>query len=839
MKARRGAGDVLFFVFLAVYGTGVLLWLGLGAETAIVKAIPGLHDDLHRRGGNADPVVVVARDRSFHPGSLSLESGSPATVRFVNADRGLRHSVGLLGPGGTVFAGKVVAGPAAREYSFELPGDGAYLLRCSVYPMLASVRVVAAASTLQEPGADFLTRHARAVANASHASETPGHAALDYLFSVLNLGLGLFLVFKRPRHRTARFFGVAMLGTAAAYNLQGHTALLVMPSLDYPLHTSFHPVAGVAYLYALITFPDGTLLPRFRRGWTRTAWGAGSMAAVVLTLGAAGLVEPAPGAGHAAAYVRFFGFLVPVVGLAAQMYRYRRPDMPASREQSKVLLWALAPPLAGGVALSAMAGLPVAAGDELPRIVFRAFQPVFTLIPLAVVVGILRYRLWDIEVVVRRTVVFAVLATFITSVYVAVVVGAGAALRAGREADLGLSVFATAVIAIAFEPVRERAQRLANRVVYGERATPYEVMSGFSARLSEALAIDEVLPAMAQAAARGVGALRARVLLLLLPGAGERSQWWPPGSEGALHHTVQVIHHGGTVGEISVGMRQGAAVTASDKELLGAVASQAGAAMLNVRMALELQEQLRRIEAQAAELASSRQRVLLARDAERRRVQHEISRLVEPEISSVIGAVDRAAAAADPVQRSAWVAEASVRAGRALEALQSLSRGVFPPLLADKGVVPALEAQIRKSVAKVSVDADEIVRSSRFGPREEAAAYFCCLQAFRNAVARAPGSPVSMRLRAGDGWLSFQVDDRGPGFDPSSAGPGSELQAMRDRIEALGGELVLESAPGRGTTIKGRVPVSGVPSRTETEGPPSHGDERPSPRSVPASGISS
>ncbi|MGH2590897.1 MAG: sensor histidine kinase, partial [Actinomycetota bacterium] len=145
----------------------------------------------------------------------------------------------------------------------------------------------------------------------------------------------------------------------------------------------------------------------------------------------------------------------------------------------------------------------------------------------------------------------------------------------------------------------------------------------------------------------------------------------------------------------------------------------------------------------------------------------------------------------------------------ALETLRDLARGIYPPLLADKGLAAALEAQVRKSPVPASVEADGV---GRYVQDVEAAVYFCVLEALQNVAKYAEASRVVVRLDDADGTLRFAVEDDGMGFDPGSA-RGTGLTNMRDRLEALGGRLDVRSAPGHGTTVAGRI------SLTPTDGP--------------------
>jgi len=206
------------------------------------------------------------------------------------------------------------------------------------------------------------------------------------------------------------------------------------------------------------------------------------------------------------------------VGLVVR-YRRATPDV---RHQIK---WVAYASLLTAIAL-AISGLVF--GNPI-----GALLAVGPLIPVAAGIAIFKYRLYDIDVVISKTIVYGSLAAFITVVYVVIVAGVGSVgsgfVQAGSRPDLGLSILATAVVAVAFQPVRERAQRLANRLVYGKRATPYEALSEFAGRMGGTYAADDVLPRMARVLAEGTGAGRAVVWLKdgdgLVAGAS-----WPTGT---------------------------------------------------------------------------------------------------------------------------------------------------------------------------------------------------------------------------------------------------------------------------------------------------------------------
>ena len=191
-----------------------------------------------------------------------------------------------------------------------------------------------------------------------------------------------------------------------------------------------------------------------------------------------------------------------------------------------------------------VAGIPVGAvihshwvGDV--QWALGAYAVAFGL-PVATTIAILKYRLYDIDLVINRSVVFGAMGAFITTVYVAIVVVLGGLLGGGSRPNLALSILATAIIAVAFQPVRERVQRLANRLVYGNRATPYELLSQFSHRVAGTYSTEDVLPRMARVLGEGTGASRADVWVRLGDGIAPAASW-PSGHATAAMTAVVAV----------------------------------------------------------------------------------------------------------------------------------------------------------------------------------------------------------------------------------------------------------------------------------------------------------
>lgn len=428
-------------------------------------------------------------------------------------------------------------------------------------------------------------------------------------------------------------------------------------------------------------------------------------------------------------------------------------------------------------------------------------------IPAATAFAIFRYRLYDVDLVISKTIVYAGLGVFIGAAYVAIVVGIGS-LVGGDGSGTALRIVATAAVALAFQPARERLQRFANRLVYGKRATPYEVMAAFGQRMGGVPSADDVLPEMAEAAARGVGGTAARVTMSL-PDGRERSVNWPDRSKvEAPTVALPVMHAGQRVGEIAVIKPANEPLRPAERAMLEDLAGHAGLALHNVRLTVELERKADALAVRAAELRASRERLVTARDAQRRRLERELRQGVGAELGGIRDEIETDARLVldDPRTVVASLDTLGARANAALDELRDVARGVFPSILADRGLPAALEALVRKMGGRatlvVAPDADH-----RFEPSVENAVYFCCVQALQNTERHAPDSAVEVLLETVQDGVRFVIRDDGPGFDPSTADAGEGMQIMNDRVAALAGELVLESTPGRGTTVRGRIPV--------------------------------
>jgi signal transduction histidine kinase len=396
------------------------------------------------------------------------------------------------------------------------------------------------------------------------------------------------------------------------------------------------------------------------------------------------------------------------------------------------------------------------------------------------------------------------------AVYAGIVLGFGT--FAGHRGGPVLTIAAAVTIALLFQPLRRRAQLLANRVVYGERATPYQVLSDFAEDMTGQLGYGEALDKMVSLLAGATGATRAGAWIRM--GAELRPVvTWPSGSpapapvalSGHLELppfgasvAVPVRHGDELLGALSLQKPASEPLTTAEDQLLQHLASQAGLLLRNVQLTAELQ-------ATIDELKASRRRLVETQDAERRKIERNLHDGAQQQLIAAtiqLGLLEQSAD--DPGYYRQMAAQLKDALRAALEDLRDLARGIYPPLLAEQGLAAALQAQARKAPLPVIIETGSL---GRYPQDTETTVYFCTLEALQNITKYAAATHATIRLACTGGSLQFTITDNGTGFDTTTARHGTGLQGMTDRLAAHGGTLAIRSQPGHGTTLTGRLPV--------------------------------
>jgi len=648
-------------------------------------------------------------------------------------------------------------------------------------------------------------------------------AATIAMFSIM----GALIASRRPENPIGWIYcavgaSFALAAVASAWSdyavVKDPGALPFGPFMAWLSVWMWSPAIALLFTFAFLLFPDGRLPSRRWRPVARLA----ALAIVAMVVPVAITAWPirgplltkitdsapasAPTSFKVAYNIQIAGillmFALGLLSVASLIVRMRR----ATGDERQQIKW-----FAFAAAILVIAVILASPLFNFPQVIQAV---AFPLLPLASAVAILKYRLYDIDVVISKTVVFTALAAFVTAVYLAVVVGIGAAIGATGN-NVVLSIVATAIVAAAFQPLRERARRLANHLVYGKRATPYEVLADFAERVGEAYSAEDILPRMARILGEGTGASRAEVWLR----SGHelhRSASWPPGDPWATtlalngvggelpafpgsDRAVAVRHQGELLGALTLTKPPNERLAPTEEKLLDDLASQAGLLVRNVRLTADLQ-------ARVEELRTSRERLVTAQDEERRRLERDLHDGAQQQLVAlaVKTRLTDALVGTDVEKAHAMMAELQEGLTDALDTLRDLAHGIYPPLLADRGLPAALESQARKSALSVTVTTEGV---ERYAQEAEAAVYFCCLEALQNIGKYADASHVTIHLWSEEDQLVFAVTDDGRGFDTTSVALGAGVQNMSDRLAALGGNLDLSSEPGRGTTVTGRVPA--------------------------------
>ena len=643
--------------------------------------------------------------------------------------------------------------------------------------------------------------------------------------------LGTRIAERAPENRIGWLLsGAALTAAAALAGTAYHRFGIVHLTRSLPWARIVHlldvvvpvPVVGICFLIVFLSFPNGRI-PSAR--WRPVVWlgvAVGVLATVVQLrdneLERAGL---SPAWARAGLFRDPFSEVVAVLAAAVFLFmvaslftRARRLPFEERRPVRGLLITLL---------LMAAAIPPVilfGQSDGNWIIAFFTFL-VFLLgflvgIPFSLSVAMLRYGLFDYEVGVRKTIARRVLAGAIllmtgvvSLLLVAAFLGSFLSGAQGRRVSPVVAVSVGIALGMLLMLVGRWTRRFADRVVFGERETPYEVLSQFSGRVGETYSLDDVLPRMAVLLAKGTGAAMARIWLEV-DGDLRQIASFPdeaPPSEPILRvgddldttdpsrHVFAVRHQGSLLGVLDLTMPANDPMNTQKEQLVRDVAGQAGLVLRNVGLLEDVRE--------------SRRRIVSAQDERARTLERNIHDGAQQQLVALTVKLRLAEQLAerDPAGMRELLQTLQVETTAALEDLRDLARGIYPPLLADQGLGAALQAQARKSMVPVALELEEI---GRYSQEIESAIYFSCLEALQNVAKYANASLVTIALTRTDGQLSFSVADDGVGFDTGSTTQGSGLRGIEDRLDALGGMVRVKSSRGAGTTVGGSVPIAPV-----------------------------
>ncbi|MFC7495067.1 MULTISPECIES: GAF domain-containing protein [unclassified Nocardioides] len=546
-------------------------------------------------------------------------------------------------------------------------------------------------------------------------------------------------------------------------------------------------IGGLALMFLLA--PDGHLLSR---RWRWAAWlaGLGSLAntVAVLTIPPTSfrlyMSEADIGLAHRIGLsIGFVAVIVALLTAVVSMFVRLHRSRGEQRRQLRPVVLAAALPTFGVIWLVVVQSFN--GGEQT----WTASMPLFVayfLMPILFAIAALRHQLYELDVIINRTAVVIAGVAFAAIGYTVVVVTLGRVVE-GTGRGFWLSLLGTAVVALAFQPLRRLVVGLANRLAYGQRAQPYEALADFSRRLADAPPPGTLLPAVAETAARAVSAPGA-VAWLDVPGGEPLHGTWGE-SAASFGHTVPVRLDDRVLGTIGVALPRGRVLDEPDRRLLEAVAEQAAVAFRNTVLASQLAAHVDELERTTRQIAESRLRLVEADDAARRGLEAAIGRDVLPAIAELPARIRRVRTAVAAGEPATGIDPLVTDANTALEALRDLSRGVFPSQLERAGLEPALRSLLTRTAAGTTLTVDGVA-GTRFAARVEAALYFCCVEATRSG-----GDVTALRLEVADARVHLRIER----VDARAL----DLRAITDRLGAAGGTVAVD-----GDTLVVSVPAA-------------------------------
>jgi signal transduction histidine kinase len=507
----------------------------------------------------------------------------------------------------------------------------------------------------------------------------------------------------------------------------------------------------------------------------------------------------------------YYSFAAWTVLAVIMLYlRYRR-SLPDDRRRIR---WLLAGAM--GALVSAAAIFAVALSLSASFFALAVIQVLWVLLLVFVLGSLIAATSQDgllgIDRSARRSLVYRTLWVMIAVAYVTAAAALG--LLASRFLPVGPAVLLAVGATLLFQPAQRKLERLADRWVFGARLDGYEVLTRFGSMLETSPGPADLLPRLAVAIRDGLALQWARVRLDVaasaeMPTAGAAGIALDDPVQPAL--VVPLTHAGSVLGRIECGERRDGPLLDEDRRLLADLAGQAATAARNLHLTAELSDRLDVIRRQAAELTASRARVAQTQDAERQRIQRDLHDGIQQD---VVALTAKLALARERLRRGDQradepLAELQHDLGDLLVHLREFAHAIHPPVLADQGLLEAIEAQAARLPFEVVIEADPALRGVRYPQHIETTTWFVVSEALTNAVKHARAARVQVALAQPNGSLAVEIRDDGCGFDSATV-RGLGLASLADRISIVHGDLRIDSALGQGTTLRAEIPLTAV-----------------------------
>ncbi len=612
------------------------------------------------------------------------------------------------------------------------------------------------------------------------------YLGLTYAEAVVSFGLAAVLFWRRSNQPIALLVGVFLMGsTVGTYPGDLHDLAKAHPWEAFFGAVATYPFPAGLVMLAFV-FPDGRFVPR----WTAVPVGL-TLAGLAVTF------FPYPRdvtiGGPLADAVQLVALLGMAIG--SQAYRYRRVANSAERSQLRLFIVGFGFLLAMFVVFNVAIDLGNLDRPDFPPVWAVLFSmgigTVFSLASLLLAgllaASILRYRLFDIEIVLNRTLVLAGLTAAVALIYVAVVGGAQFAFSGAANGVI--AVVAAAIVALAFQPLRLRLQRGANRLLYGARDEPYTVLTGLGRRLETAITSSTVLEEIVGAVTGALKLPYAAIRLVDSDGPVVES-----GKAAPIALRLPLSHGGEALGELEVAQWPGTSLTERDRVLLEDLARHSGAAISAARL--------------TQDLLRSRERLVNALEEERRRMRRDLHDGLGPRLASMVLRLDTVRDAVEPgTAAERMLVDLGEGMSEAIVDIRRLVYGLRPPALDDLGLVGALRQSFAGAPGDVPFVIDAPEEMPPLPAAVEVAAFRIAQEAMTNVVRHAGATACEVRLAREDAGLVLTVADNGRGLGGGVVA-GVGLRSMRERAEELGGSLTVSPRDGGGTIVRAVLPFA-------------------------------
>jgi signal transduction histidine kinase len=611
----------------------------------------------------------------------------------------------------------------------------------------------------------------------------------EVLFVAIWYAVGSIIFWRRSNDRAALFVALFLVTFSTGIFLSSLADRLAGTPAGW-LITAIIGLGWMCFYLFFFLFPDGRFVPRW----------SSRLAAGLIVLGGGELLFPNLAVLGWLSPLRLAPFLVLLLGgIAAQVYRYWRVSDAVQRQQTRLVLLSVI----GAMTVLAAAQITLLL-IELPSVlallaIVILIYLALLIIPLMIGVAILRYQLWEIRVLISRTLSYGALTACVVGMYVLLVGALGQLFQASGNALI--SLLATGLIAVLFQPLREWLQRAVNRLVYGEREDPYAVLAGLGRRLEENLAPDAVLPTIVETIAQ---ALKLQYAAIVLDQQGSVMTAASVGAPVGGELQLPLMHSGELIGQMLLGPGgRGQHFSAADLRLLEDLTAHVGAAVYSVRLTADLQKL-------TADLQQSREQLVGAREEERRRLRRDLHDEVGPTLASLIHRLEtaRALVPRDPDGAQAVLSELKLQVKTTIGDIRRLVYALRPPTLDELGLVSAIRehaAHYQAGELHVVVEAPEQLPA--LPAAVEVAVYRIVLEALTNVTRHAHASSCQIRLELTDAReLLVEVIDDGVGLADRTL-PGVGMASMRERAAELGGECRVDARSEGGTRVRARLPL--------------------------------